>query len=636
MIKTFFGRFICVLLCGLSTFSLSAITYYISPSGNDNANGTSASTPWKSISKINSMNVAPGTVILFQGGSTFSGGIYFDQSDANDATNVVTLGSYGTGKAIISSGIAAGFYAYNTKGFVITDLIFQGAGMSANATNGVLLYTDLPGNIKLGGITIKNTEIYNYGKTGLSIGSNNGNTGYKDLLIDNVHVHDVKENGISTWGYTSQSHVGYAHENISVKKSRVNNVPGYADPNQHKGSGIILGQVNKGLIENTAAHNNGAANTHCGGPGGIWVWDANNVTVQYCESYSNSGGTGCDGLGFDLDGGVTNSILQYNYSHDNDGAGYLLGQYDYARPWSNNVVRYNISENDGKTNAGGITLFKGAGTVMNGVKIYNNTVYTSPAPANPGPAAFKIMAWNTGITGAEIYNNIFQTTGGIPLIDIPAGYNAYFAGNMYWTTGGAFKIKYQGTTHSSLQSWRTATGNEVSGSVSTGLNADPKLMNAGLGITVYPNLSSQLNAYKLAANSPAINAGLNLTQKFGINIGATDFFKNVSLAGTAGDIGAHEAPVNITTGIGDEPGQSLANISVFPNPLKSGESLHISGPEEPYSVEVIGINGALIWKKEDIENRDFQIPALNVAAAVYLISIRTRSGQREVKKIVVQ
>ena len=45
-----------------------------------------------------------------------------------------------------------------------------------------------------------------------------------------------------------------------------------------------------------------------------------------------------------------NSILQYNYSHDNHGSGYLICQYEGAKPFRNNIVRYNISQDDGLTN----------------------------------------------------------------------------------------------------------------------------------------------------------------------------------------------------------------------------------------------------------------------------------------------
>jgi hypothetical protein len=57
---------------GLAGF-LHAATYYVSPTGNDSNNGTSTSTPWKTISKVNSVTLSAGDRVLFQGGQTFSG-----------------------------------------------------------------------------------------------------------------------------------------------------------------------------------------------------------------------------------------------------------------------------------------------------------------------------------------------------------------------------------------------------------------------------------------------------------------------------------------------------------------------------------------------------------------------------------
>jgi hypothetical protein len=634
MKKFFSSKFVLSALAVLFTGYMSAVTYYVSPTGNDNAAGTSSTTAWQSIAKINSMNVAPGTIILFEGGKTFSGSLYFNNLDANDTLNKVTISSYGNGRAILNSGAAAGFYAYNTKGFTLNNLIFEGSGMSTNSADGIMVYTDLTGGAKLGGVSLKNLEVRNYGKVGITIGGTTG--GFRDLLIEGVNVHDVKQNGITTWGANSTG-TSYSHENLSIKKSVIYNIPGYSDPGQHKGSGIIMGQVSKGLIENTVAHHTGASNTHCGGPGGIWAWDCNNITIQFCESYKNSSGTGCDGLGFDFDGGVVNSLMQYNYSHDNDGAGYLLGQYDYARPWTNNVVRYNISENDGRTNAGGIMLFKGAGTTMSGCKIYNNTIYTSPSASNPALAAFRLQQWNTGITGVEVYNNIFQTTGGVPLVDVPTGYSAYFAGNLYWSSGGVFKINYQGTTYSNLNTWRTATGNEKSGSLNTGIVADPMLIGAGTGVTVYPNPTNQLANYKFLGTSPAIDAGLNLSSMFNINAGARDFYGNTSPAGAGIDIGAFESPMMISTGLGTIGNVPVKEISVFPNPVKHGEGLTITGAQGLYSVEVISLTGAVIFKETKINTPTFRIPSLNLATAIYLVNVvEDESKKQVVKKILIE
>ena len=63
---------------------------------------------------------------------------------------------------------------------------------------------------------------------------------------------------------------------------------------------------------------------------GIWTYASNRVTIRSSESYGNRTGGHADGGGFDLDGGVTNSVIEYCYSHDNDGPGFLVWNYEGA------------------------------------------------------------------------------------------------------------------------------------------------------------------------------------------------------------------------------------------------------------------------------------------------------------------
>lgn len=633
MKKLFSRKTLLACVMSICISSLNALTYYISPNGNDNAAGTSPSTAWKTISKLNGINIPAGAVILFEGGGVFQGSISLDVNDGNDVANPITISSYGSGRATIQSGAGTGLYAYNTKGVHISNLVFEGSGMALNATDGVKFYTDLGGNIKLANIQISNTEIRNYGLVGLNISSYNYNTGFKDVVIDSVHIHDVKQNGLFISGYTASNFVGWCHQNVTIRNSEVNSVPGYADPNSHRGSGIVMSGVDGGVIETCVAHHNGASNTHCGGPGGIWAYDCNNVTIQRCESYKNSSGTGCDGLGFDLDGGMVNSTLQYNYSHDNDGAGYLLGQYDGARAWSNNVVRYNISENDGRTNNGGITLFKGANCTMSGCKIYHNTIYTSSSPTNGGVSAFSIMNWNAGITGIEVYNNIFQTAGGADLVSVPVGYDAAFAGNLYWSGGNTFKIVYHGSTYNSVSAWRAASGKEQVGSQFTGVTADPLLLNAGAGIIAWPAPTYSLNAYTTSPASPAANVALDLNTLFAINSGPVDFFNTTLPASNLRDIGAYENPASMTTAIqtttvgGDK-------ISYYPNPVLGGENIHFAGGDAPYVLELFGTNGDLIVK-ETVHGSEYHVPQGLLPTGVYIIRIVDGKERATSGKIVV-
>ncbi|HRD54637.1 MAG TPA: right-handed parallel beta-helix repeat-containing protein, partial [Flavobacteriales bacterium] len=85
----------------------NAATYYLSPTGNDSNNGTSASTPWRTIDRANQLSSSfqPGDRILFQRGGVFRGKLNIQNS--GNATAFIEVGSYGTGAQPIISGSVA-------------------------------------------------------------------------------------------------------------------------------------------------------------------------------------------------------------------------------------------------------------------------------------------------------------------------------------------------------------------------------------------------------------------------------------------------------------------------------------------------------------------------------------------------
>jgi hypothetical protein len=50
-----------------------AATYYVSSSGNDASAGT-ATSPWRTLARVNALTLKPGDAILLRGGDTFAGG----------------------------------------------------------------------------------------------------------------------------------------------------------------------------------------------------------------------------------------------------------------------------------------------------------------------------------------------------------------------------------------------------------------------------------------------------------------------------------------------------------------------------------------------------------------------------------
>ncbi|MHA6279529.1 hypothetical protein ACXYMT_05045 [Salinimicrobium sp. CAU 1759] len=514
-------------------------TYYVSATGDDNNSGLTPNDAWASIDKINNMIIKPGDAVLFEGGKSFPGTLKFDSNDGNGGAEApVTVSSYGTGRATILAGNGHGIDIYNTAGFRIDNVIIAGNASTGIKNSGIQFYTDLGGDVKLDFAEVTNVEVHGFRDFGIVFGSWNGtvnNTGYTNVLVERAKVYDIMDVGISSYGNFSASKTGYAHSNIVVRNCEVFNISGLSTKtHSHSGNGILLSDVQNSVIEYSTVYNSGQLNANTsGGPVGIWYWDADQVVIQHNEVYGMKSGTSKDGGGFDLDGGVTNGIMQYNYSHDNYGAGFLIGQFTGARPMSNITVRYNISENDAATNGGSVYLFNGSSpSSMKDIYVYNNTLYIEKQYS--GSAAIKVLNWKTISENINFHNNILFAENGADLLQVPAGYDANVSGNLYYTSGN-FSIKYKGSTYTSLASFRS-TGNEVVDGTDVGYEGRPYLNDPGNGGTIgFGNSLDNLSAYRLQSGSPAIDAGIPLS----VDTGDRDFFGNGILADPAPEMGAH-------------------------------------------------------------------------------------------------
>jgi hypothetical protein len=520
----------------------NANNYYVSPTGKDNNSG-SAAAPWKTIGKVNSFDFAPGDRVSFLGGATFAGNLYLDSSDAGTSANPVVVTSYGTGAATIDAGSGFGLYAYNAAGIEIRNLVFHGSGAASNHGDGVFFYMDLGGGVKLDHLVLEGLDVSGFGKTGLQIGSwNASKSGYRDVTVSNTVSHDNVIAGMAVWGYFSSGATGWSHSNFTVRDCEFAGNSGDASiTNNHTGDGVYLSDVDGARIEYCSAHDNGwlCANPN-GGPVGIWAFDANAVTIQRCESHHNrTGPSSLDGGGFDLDGGTTHSIVQYNYSHDNQGPGVLLAQYSGARAFHDNTIRYNVSQNDGRAhNVGAITLWNGNGS--NGIhdcQIHNNTIYVGPAPGSTACA----VKFQSAVSSVFLRNNVFVTAGGAPLVSSSMKPGATFQQNDWYSSGATFTIQWNGSTYHTLAAWRTATGQEKLAGRATGASVDPMLAAPGAGGTIGdPHLLSTLVAYEIAPQSLLIDKGIDLLAMFGVDPGSSDFYGGVSPWGARLDIGANE------------------------------------------------------------------------------------------------
>lgn len=411
-----------LLVAGL-IFSDSAIAadYYVSKAGNDAHDGMTLVSSWATLVPANKKNLAPGDRILLEGGSRFAGPLLFDSEDRGTQVAPVVVTSYGEGRASILAGAGVGIAALNTAEIFISDIEVIGSGRTDNETDGVSFYLAQVGEHHFQGITILRMVVHGFGRNGIAIGSWNSPSGFQDVTIQEVEVHDNGLSGIVTYAESPR-----AHKSVHIGYSKAYRNAGSPDVIP-SGNGIVLGSVNGGVIEWSQAFDNGWQGD---GGVGIWTYESANILIQHNEAYHNHTAGTRDGGGFDFDGGVTHSLMQYNFSHENDGAGFLLCQYAGASSWSKNIVRHNLSIDDGRNNSYAGILVWNSGTGLDEAKIYDNQIVMGNTRFGP-PTVLQIRT--EGTRHFSISDNVFVTIDAPVSLVIASGQtNLNLAQNMCW------------------------------------------------------------------------------------------------------------------------------------------------------------------------------------------------------------
>jgi len=123
-----------------------------------------------------------------------------------------------------------------------------------------------------------------------------------------------------------------------------------------------------------------------------------------------------------------------------------------------------------------------------------------------------------------------------------------FAGNSYYALNNTFSINWGGWKYSSLDAWRKASNQEVIGGQIVGIEGNPLMWDIGNGPELQlPQQLHLITAYRLLANSPLVNAGLNLGKLFKINIGSHDFIDLPLSQNSTVDIGAIALSANMVS-----------------------------------------------------------------------------------------
>ncbi|MFD5892393.1 right-handed parallel beta-helix repeat-containing protein [Streptomyces sp. NPDC060366] len=535
-----------LLLAGAATGTAhaAAATYYVSPSGSDSNSGLSPDQAWKSTGKVNGFTFPQGgATVSFQGGQTFTGCLAFngDKVPGSSASTPFKVTSYGTGQATIKSNCtgdySAAVAADNVSGFQLHNLKLVNGGTTAA---GVLLQNQKTSTATKS-LKVTGSDISGFatpsgsGSTfggqimvlGYAVNANSGPLDDVQILNNKLHGASVTSNagpGIYGWGS------GVNITNVRVEGNTVYNLGMAA---QSTGAALTANGWDGAVIQRNLVHDIGANVTSCGGASGIMTYTSNNVKIRHNEVYKvqpvPAFTAGCDWDGIDLDGGTTNSVVEYNYTHDNAGSG-LLAYTSTAgsRVWGPNTYRYNVSENDDWANAQGGLFDVVPNAPKNPLSIYGNTFFTNKdqsANKRTGASACFMFGYASGTwaSGSQIKDNIchmankgtYGKTG--QLYYNPNGQTGMtLSNNLYYgtNTGG---WRWGGTTHADFAAWK-ATGLE-SGSVW----GDPLFTSPGAGGVCSWSPTSGTGpqpcpqAYTLKSGSPALKAGTAVSGNAGVD-----------------------------------------------------------------------------------------------------------------------
>ncbi len=380
--------------------------YYVDDRGNDVADGSRVH-PWKTV----------GRVRLTDEDSVFlHGGQFFDGCLTVGNVRRIFVGVYGSGVATIRAGDSSAVVLYRVDGVTVRGLRLVGAGRKeGNVRDGLKV-------VECKRVVMDDLDITGFQKAGLLIYS------CLDVEARGVFAHENGAAGIEVEGVDKRT-----SRALRIVHCRADDNPG--DPTNltnHSGNGIVAGHCTGLLIDSCSATNNGWDMPRIGnGPVGIWCYEADSVIIQHCVAYRNKTSPGAaDGGGFDLDGGVTNSVIQYCLSYGNQGAGYCIFQYWGASPWYHNIIRYNISFDDGLVSDGraGVYVWNSSGDAgqLSDCRVYKNIVFNSKEAA----LSFSEKSARKDLL---FYDNVF--VGGDSLIRGDRGVDV-FRENIWWVLHG--------------------------------------------------------------------------------------------------------------------------------------------------------------------------------------------------------
>jgi cyclophilin family peptidyl-prolyl cis-trans isomerase len=399
-----------LLLAGAAT--AHAVKYYVDAEHGADANpGTSAETAWKTLAAASAHIFVPSDAVLFHAGQRFTG-TFLAKGNGTEALPIV-VGRYSTGDAPELTGSAdrATVLLSNVSFWTVRDIAVSNDATTSGNRTGILVEATQPGEV-VRGIHIAGVHVHNVrGATGIdNAAKDTGGVGFfaphlsaparfADITVERCTIEHVDNIGIWLDTYPSLNPRDPAWESAHSAGVRfVSNVISDTGRNAI----ILRSALNPLIAGNHIDH--ASARFH---GNAIFTRSTRGAVMRGNEvAHTGTGSSGENGA-FDADIDSQNTLIEMNWSHDNEGGLFVLcnNPDNDENVTDTTVVRFNVSENDGER------IFGFSGHVTNSA-VYNNTaiVYGNHTAKvlEVRPFSHSKPEW---VEGATFFNNIIVLQG---------------------------------------------------------------------------------------------------------------------------------------------------------------------------------------------------------------------------------
>ena len=370
-------------------------TYYLSPTGSDDADGLSELNPWCSLTKLSYFPAQPGDVFRLRGGDVFPSLINWFWKGIQD----VAIRSYGTGRPTIASPENANALLYAGPGGITVEGINFRGNCPTPGYGGLDFRMDAG---PCSGIRLLDLDVSGYSMAGIQL-TGEWDRSITDTRIERCRLHH-NANGLYAGGVDGLT----VSDTVANDNDWLGNDPGVT-----AGYGLAINGSHKVLLERCDFDRNGRHTTTAGGHGGVILSGCTEGVIRYCRARDNGDPLAQDGGGFYLYG-CHDSLLEYSLSERNPG-GVVLMHDIYTRPAERCVVRHHTSTND----IAGLNL---VGTVLDSHVLHSD--FTTHSRDGVYRKAFDISnppEESSYTKRVRVWGNKFRAEGGAPLLEAVLG-----------------------------------------------------------------------------------------------------------------------------------------------------------------------------------------------------------------------